>query len=45
MKPIFLGFADTLKTFVKLKKLSNACESTSDMTLPATTKEEIQRPY
>ena len=31
--------------YVKLKKLSNACEHTSDRALPRTTKEEIQGPY
>ena len=32
-------------SYVNLKKLSNACEQTSDRKLPGTTKEEIQRPY
>ena len=32
-------------SFVKLKKLSNACVPNSDRTLPGTTKEKIQGPY
>ena len=31
--------------FVKLKKLSIACEPTSDSTLPGTAKDEIQGPH